>query len=101
GALPSAAVASAAASAAAAPPAGPGEPAARRPVPPTPQPLSSDLARAMACPDGSLIVTVASSARLDLLLNWVGALDAAGVRCYLVGATDESLAWDLAGRQIP
>jgi len=55
----------------------------------------------MACPDGTLIVTVASNEKLDLLLNWVGALDSLGLQCYLVGATDEHLAWDLIGRQIP
>lgn len=74
---------------------------AKRPVPPTPQPLSADLARGMSCGDGTLIVTVASSERLDLLLNWVGALDGLGLECYLVGAADEHLAWDLIGRQIP
>lgn len=82
-------------------PPSPASMSAKRPVPPTPQPLSSDLARAMSCPDGSLIVTVASSEKLDLLLNWVGALDSQGLECYLVGATDEHLAWDLVGRQIP
>lgn len=53
-----------------------GVPKAKRAVPPTPQPLSSQLAEAMACRGGVLIVTVASSDRADLLLTWVGALDA-------------------------
>ncbi|KAI8466915.1 MAG: hypothetical protein J3K34DRAFT_482887 [Monoraphidium minutum] len=99
---PAAPAGAGAAPAAAAPAAAP----PRRAVAPTPQPLSADLARGAACGGGpggggALVVTVAASERLDLLLAWAGALDGLGLPCYLVGATDEALAWELAGRGIP